>query len=296
MLDQPADRVGRIVLVDNSPSTTTADLAREKFPTVRVVRPGNVGFGAGANLGIVATSDGEPFVAVLNGDTELRPGALPALIDDLVAQRRAAVAGPRLVSPDGSPQPSVGRFPTPWRVLLQQSGAWRLVAALPGGERATPFVAPDGPSDVPWVLGAALLLRRRDVEGVAGFDPGYRMYFEEVDLCRRLADRGRTTRYVPAATAVHVGGASTRTVGPAMERELYASLARHLRLHGPDRHLVQLRPVVALTAGAHLAREAARACTRDRAVRQAERAAALGWARVVADAWHGWRRPGQRPS
>ena len=123
---------------------------------------------------------------------------------------------------------------------------------------------------VPWVLGAALAVRRRDFDAVGGFDPAYFMYYEEVDLSRRLAARGSLTRYTPAATIRHVGGASTDQNRAPMQREMFRSLARYTRRHGRDPGLVRLRLAVIAIAAAHIGRR--------------------GWRAIAGDAFRGWPR------
>jgi len=156
------------------------------------------------------------------------------------------------------------------------------------GERFTPFFDPGIASTVPCVLGAALCIRRRDFDSVGGFDPEYFMYYEEVDLCRRLLDRGVVTRYVPSATIAHIGAASTVAHHAAMQREMLRSLARYMRRHGADRKLMPLR-AAAITAGtAWLARDVLHA-PRAGGRSSLRRSAAL-WRAVVGEAMAGWHR------
>lgn len=264
-----------MVVVDNSVSDDCADVAAAHG--VELVRPSaNVGFGRGVNAGLAHTTGGADFVFVLNADTEVRPGAIGALIDHLIDHPRAAVAGPLLVDARGRSQPSCGRFPTSLRTLLAQSGLWRPFAALSRRRDARPLTLPTASGSVEWVLGAALMLDRRAVEAVGGFDPGFHMYFEEVDLSRRLRSARRETHFVAEAVVAHEGGASTSREKGAMERVMYASLARHMRLHGRSARLWGLRAVVATVAGAHL--------LRSRAASQPPGP----WRDIVRDALDGW--------
>jgi len=244
---------GNVIVVDNSAVPEPAASVVARHPTARLVRSGtNLGYGAGANLGV---REGESdYVLVMNSDTRLHAGAVEALIDDLDRHPEAGIAGPRLVDDRGATQPSCSQFPTPGRLVLHETGLWKLLRSTRFAERCAPFFEPDVARPVPCVLGAALFIRRRDFDRVDGFDPGYFMYYEEVDLCRRLVDLGVVTRFVPSATIGHIGAASTKAHHVAMQREMLRSLARYTRSHGDDRRLIRLRIAAIMAATAWLVR------------------------------------------
>lgn len=268
------NRVGRVVVIDNSPSDECAEVVR-RHGSVELVRPdSNVGFGRGANIGLAATRGGADFVLVLNADTEVLPGAVEALVDHLVAHPAAAIAGPSLVDSVGRVHASCGADPSVWRVFLGQTGLWRPVSRL--SRRSAPLANPASSGAVPWVLGAALMLDRRAIEAVGGFDPGFHMYFEEVELARRLRLARREVHFVGQAAVRHVGAASTSKQPDEMARTMYASLARYHRLHGTSRRLAGLRTAVVAICLA----EAMRASVRSQPVRP--------WWRIASDAWRGW--------
>ncbi len=221
-----------VVLVDNASQDGTARAARERFgERVEVVANGrNAGFGAACNQG-AARVPGARHVLFLNADTTVLPGALAGLVAALDGDAGAGAAGPAVVGDDGAPQPSVRGHPTPL-ALLHQHTALRFVRL--GARAYERYKAPDArEDDVPVVLGAALAVRRTDLDALGGFDERYFLYFEEADLCRRLAARGRRVRFVPGATVRHRGGASSDPRrGPALAWYL-ESLFRYVdRFHG----------------------------------------------------------------
>ena len=176
----PADRVGARVLANERP----------------------LSFAANLNRGIAETT-GE-LVLVANPDTVPEPGAVAALRSFMESRPRCGVAGPRLVNPDGSWQASRRRFPTVWGTLVRRSPLRLLLrprerqhAHYHLEERPTEPVATD------WMLGGFLLLRREMLEELGGFDAGFRMYGEEIDLCYRAARAGWERWYVPAAVVRH---------------------------------------------------------------------------------------------
>jgi len=159
---------------------------------------------------------------LLNEDSELRPGAVAALHAAMEAEPRAAAAGARLVRPDGRPQPSAWRFPTPSAALA---------GALLLGRRVLVQSNGDATRRVDWAQSAALMVRIEAAREIEWFDPRFFIYSDEVDFCRRLCDAGWWTLYVPEATVVHHEQLST---GPVPERrivELSRNRDRYMRKH-----------------------------------------------------------------
>lgn len=231
-----------VVVVDNASSDGTAALVAAEFPAVRLIAsPTNDGFARGSNRGWRAT--GAPFVLLLNPDTELRPGALAALLDCLRGRPRAALAGPRIVNPDGSLQHSCFRFPT---LRMVVTGFFGLI---PLDSVANGRYAPDDyerPHRVEHLLGACLLVRRAAAEQVGLLDEGFFMYFEETDWCYRLRAAGWESWYTPAATVVHRGAHSTAREPERMSAIFYRSQARFYRKHYSFFRLVAFKALCVL--------------------------------------------------
>lgn len=280
-----------VVVVDNASVDGSGAMVRAEYPDVRIIEnPTNVGYGAAANQA-VANSEA-PYLLLLNSDARLAPGTLPALRGYLDAHPRAALLGPRLVNPDGTLQPSCYPFPTPLHRFLEESGGWRLVGHLPllgaAYERTWQH---DRCRVVPWVLGAALAIRRSAFDGVGGFDEAYFLYFEEVDLAYRLGQVGWETHFAPVATIVHVGGASTARNRQAATRQLFASAAHFYRRHYSAARLRQLRLVVASIMLGRILRDLARWwLARDPARRDVLISDLRRWSTILRDAQSGWSR------
>jgi N-acetylglucosaminyl-diphospho-decaprenol L-rhamnosyltransferase len=205
-----AETPGTVVVIDNASSDGSGEMVRETFPHVDLVaNTANRGYGAGANQGIARCA--EPTVILLNGDTLLLPGAISALVEELDRHPRAGIVGPRLLNEDGTVQASCFQFPRPLQMALRMTFLGALADRVPGLRRRYRYAwSPDASEAVPWVLGAALALRRDSFSAVGGFDTSYFMYSEEVDLAYRLAIAGWQTRFTPLAEVVHVGGASAQ--------------------------------------------------------------------------------------
>jgi N-acetylglucosaminyl-diphospho-decaprenol L-rhamnosyltransferase len=187
-----------------------ANLTRPKVPdAVRVVeneRP--AGFAANANRGIAATS--APFVVVANPDTEAAEDAVSALVQFAEANSRCGIAGPKLLNPDGTMQGSRRRFPTVGGTIVRRTPLRRLFD--PKRFQRAHYgldLAPTEPMQADWLLGAFLLLRRELLDQLGGFDEGYRLYGEDIDLCYRASRAGWERWYVPGATVMHTHAAET---------------------------------------------------------------------------------------
>ena len=216
-------------VVDNGSSDGSAAAVREHAPWAEVVEPGtNLGFGPAVNL--IARATDTEWLAVANADVALEPGALEALLATGGDDRVGCVA-PRLLLPDGSSQHSVHSLPTIPFTLALNAGLYRLSARLADSMLLDGFYDADRVRDVPWAIGAFLLLRRSAFDEVGGFDEGQWMYAEDLDLGWRLRERGWVTRYQPGARVRHASGAATvlafgddRT--RRFTRETYAVIAR----------------------------------------------------------------------
>jgi N-acetylglucosaminyl-diphospho-decaprenol L-rhamnosyltransferase len=217
-----------IVVVDNASHDGVARALANRVPAARVlVEKANRGYGAGCNRGARETS--RPYLLFLNSDAVVRPGAVAALEAALDGNRRAAAAGPRLLNADGSLQPSIRRFPTPWRVLCESSGLALLSGGRPPFEGHTATRQDHARArEVEALMGAALLVRREAYDDAGGFDEAFFLYAEETDLMARWAGRRWKLLYEPAAEVVHEGG---RSGGDALFGQLHASLVRYAAKH-----------------------------------------------------------------
>lgn len=179
-------------------------------PGVVVVRRQvNGGFGSAVNSGVEQVT--APMLLVLNSDVELSP----TFVTDLCAAAQPlmpAVVGPASVGADGRPEPTARAFPRPRHTFVERSAVLRRWHATATGQRLIgrlPEAVPGTVRRVDWVQGSAMLLPTEIFREVGGFDPTYFMYAEEVDLQRRLAERGVPRYYLGTVSLRHIGGAST---------------------------------------------------------------------------------------
>jgi N-acetylglucosaminyl-diphospho-decaprenol L-rhamnosyltransferase len=210
-----------VLVLDNASGDGSAGAARNHPATDELIALGQRR-GKGENDSALLQRARGRYGLLLNEDSELRPGATAALHAALEARPDAGAAGARLLRPDGRQQPSAWRFPTP---------STALAAALSLHRRYTVQSTGDRVRDVHWAQSAALLVRRAAAEEIGWFDPDFFVYSDEVDFCKRLADAGWPTLYVPAAVAVHHEQLSTGAVPERRIVELSRNRDRYMRKH-----------------------------------------------------------------
>jgi N-acetylglucosaminyl-diphospho-decaprenol L-rhamnosyltransferase len=198
-LDALRPQVDELVVVANLPGTAVegARLIENDEPA---------GFAANANRGIAATT--APYVVVANPDTIAAPDAVATLERFAEQHPRAGIVGPELHHQDGSLNPSRRRFPTVSGTVVRRTPLRRV---LGGTQRAHYGLGerPAEPVEADWLLGAFLFLRRAMLDELGGFDEGYRLYGEDIDLAYRASLAGWERWYVPDAKAVHIHQAVT---------------------------------------------------------------------------------------
>jgi GT2 family glycosyltransferase len=223
------------VVVDNSPGDGAAAGVAREFPGVRwITSPENVGFARAVNRGIAATS--APFVALLNPDCEVRPGALAELLRFHAARPDTGIAAPQILNPDGSLEFSARGYPGAAAFLFNRYSL--LTRLLPGNPWSRRYLLTDwdhtSVRDVDWVSGACMCVRREAIAAVGPMDEGYFMFNEDVDWCRRMNQAGWRVRYVPEAVVVHHIGASKGRVAPRVILERHRGMVRYFRKHHPS--------------------------------------------------------------
>ena len=196
----------KVIVVDNGSQDGTVEMVEAEHPEVEMVAsPTNLGFAAATNLG--ARRGAAPYLLALNPDTAVTPGALDTVIAVLEREPEVGVVGPRLIRPNGSFDHAAKRsFPTPLSALAHFTGIGRRASS----GRLAAYRAPEVSSGrVDAVNGAFMLMRRSAFERIGGFDEGYWLYMEDLDLSFTLARAGLATWYEPAATVMHVKAGTT---------------------------------------------------------------------------------------
>jgi hypothetical protein len=220
-----------IIIVDNASADGTAEVVRRHRPAVRfIAEPVNHGFGAGCNIAL-GRATGE-YVLFLNPDTVPAPHSISRMLAYASQHAELGFVGPRLLGKDGELEKHVRSFPT-FRTALHQHtilGSLGLFGKTYSEYRCRNFDYTRS-AQVEQISGAAMLGRRETVRRLGGFDERFFMYYEEVDLCRRMKQEGVPIVYLPEAVIQHMGGVSGEPVLRLVLRERLCSLMRFFSKH-----------------------------------------------------------------
>jgi len=218
----------RVVVTDNA----SGDNSVEKIQTaienegwgewvslMTLERNGGFAFGNNAAIHPAINSPTPPnYILLLNPDTIVRPGALKPLVDFMDEQPDVGIAGSRLENPDATVQVSAFRFHS---ILSELDNGLRLRFGKKFKERwaVVPPNFPHNITQVDWVAGASMIVRRQVFEQVGLMDEGYFMYYEEADFCLQANRAGWACYYVPESRVVHLVGQSSGVTNPQGTRK-----------------------------------------------------------------------------
>jgi GT2 family glycosyltransferase len=212
-----------VLVLDNASEDGSVEAVRERHPNVRLFALERRTGKAENDSTLLREARGR-WCLLLNEDSELRDGAVRALLDTLGDDPGAAVAGAQLLDSDGRPVPCAWRLP---------DIPWALAAVVFMHERVAVESTGDRVREVGWVQSSAALVRREAAEAVGWLDPDFFVYSDETDFCKRLRDAGWRILFVPAARAVHHNQLSTDAA--AMSRrivEFHRNRDLYFRKHG----------------------------------------------------------------
>ncbi len=193
-----------VIIIDSNSTDKTVDKIRDFILSHRdsdinlYTQKENIGFGKGNNL--AASKASGKYIFLLNPDTEVKSDALEKLIEFAEDHQNVGLVAPKLVQSDGKVQPSVRKLPS----ILGAIGEYYF-----GIKRMYEAYVPDtqSPVEVECVVGAAMLLRRELFLDLGGFNEEFFMYYEDIDLCKRIKDKKLKIFYLPSAEIIHqVGG------------------------------------------------------------------------------------------
>jgi GT2 family glycosyltransferase len=218
----PPDVEHEVLVLDNASEDGSAAAVRELGDGIQLLENERRLGKAENDTALLREAQGR-FCLLLNEDSELQPGAAGALLEALRADPEAAAAGAQLLDSSGRPVPCAWRFPGVGTALAGALFLHRWLTVQSGGERTRA---------VDWAQSSALLVRREAVAAVGYLDPAFFVYYDECDLCRRLADAGWRILYVPAARAVHHDQLST-DLASGLPRivEFHRNRDRYMRKH-----------------------------------------------------------------
>lgn len=235
--------VGEVLLVvaDNRPGQRQVEEITTAAGGVYIAMPGNLGYGGAMNEVIRRLPDHVTAVLVSNPDVVLHPRSIDLLRARLAMDGHIGSVGPAIYTASGDLYPSARAVPS-LRIgighalfaNLWQSNPWTRAYR-------NDLTVAAGTRDAGWLSGACLLVRREAFATIGGFDPGYFMYFEDVDLGYRLGRAGYRNVYEPTAEVTHTGAHSTAEDSAAMVEAHHVSAKRFVDNQYSGRVLWPLR-------------------------------------------------------
>jgi GT2 family glycosyltransferase len=238
----------KIILVDNDSRDGTVESVRDLQIDVAALAT-NQGFAHACNVGWRRGT--AVYVLFLNPDAKIDPESIRRLVQVLEDDRSAGAVAPKIVDERGTLEFSQRRFPRPISTMSEALYLHRLFPrARWSGELVRDPAAYGAPRTVDWVSGACVLVRRDVLDLVGGWDEGFFLYCEDIDLCKRIGDAGFCVRFEPSAVAVHAGGASAPRA--ALLPTLAASRVRYAHKHGTQAASLLERIGIGVGAISHL--------------------------------------------
>ena len=227
-LPAAASRPLLVVVADNLPEVgRTREVVAAAGGTYVPMRS-NLGYGGAINEVVRGLPSEIEWVMITNPDVVFHPGAIDRMVETGAATDDIGAVGPLVRNDDGSVYPSAREVPG-IRVGSGHALFSNVWPSNPWTRRYHAATASDSERDAGWLSGSCLLVRRIAFDGIGGFDEGFFMYFEDVDLGYRLSRAGWRNHFTPTAEVIHTGGHSTAGESAAMIRAHHRSAERFIR-------------------------------------------------------------------
>ena len=234
-----------VIVVDNASTDCSPGVVESEYPQARLIRnEKNLGFGAAHNQSIKA-SNGR-YVMLVNPDCRmLEPDVLSKMIAYMDAHTDVGVLGPKVLNPDGSLQYSARHFPTMVAAVFRHTIFGKF---FPNNRFVRDYLmtnwAHDQATDVDWLSGSAMMIRRETFEQIGLLDERFFMYCEDIDWCRRAHGASWRVVYFPMASVSHrIGAASDKNPIP-MIKQHHRSMLRYFLKYDSRSPRILLYPIV----------------------------------------------------
>ncbi|OIO45510.1 MAG: hypothetical protein AUJ28_04120 [Parcubacteria group bacterium CG1_02_37_51] len=221
-----------IIVIDNNSSDQTVALIKEKYPTVKlIVNEVNQGFAQANNQG-VDQSTGD-FLLFLNPDTELIDNSLEKAITYLTNHQHLGMLGVNILNSDQTNQISVRKFPSLYSQLITLLKLNNIFPSL-NQEYFQKDFDYHKTQQVESIIGACMLIKRTVYQAIGRLDNDYFIWFEEVDLCRRLNQKNFPVYYFAETKIIHHGKQSFKQIMTLSRQALFnRSMLIYFKKHQP---------------------------------------------------------------
>ena len=192
-----------IIVVDNNSNDGCIGMIQKEFPKILTLQlPKNVGFAAGNNAGIKASTG--RYIIIMNPDIALTENTVENLLHFLQTHPNAGMVGPKLINPDGTIQFSCCRFPNFLTPLYRRTILGKFAFAK---KSINSYLMKDwdhkSTKKVDWLFGAFLVIKKESFEKAGYFDERFFLYYEDLDLCRRFWEKNLEVWYAHDIELVH---------------------------------------------------------------------------------------------
>jgi len=213
---QKEDLDFEIIIVDNASFDNTKKTLKADFPQISFIsNTENLGYSIANNQGI-EKSKGE-FILLLNPDIKFLDGFLLRMLEFMKKNPDCGGLAPQLLNPDGSVQSSCRDFPGFSTIIWELFGfSYLFPKHKLFGKWRMGYFNHNSTREVPQPMGSALLLRKKTLDQIGAFDTNFKIFFSDVDLCKRILDSGWKIYFYPEAKAFHLRGSSTAKAKPEM--------------------------------------------------------------------------------
>jgi hypothetical protein len=229
-----------VIIIDNFSTDGSNAIVHKEFPWVFLVKNDrNKGFAAAANIGITCAEGN--YIFFLNSDTMLIEGEVATMVQFMEENPAAGICGPQLVYEDMRPQRSYAHIPSLLfeifpRSLLELLFPAKYSTKSPSNDSRSPrpssFVPrPSAFFDVPSLIGAAIVVRRKLLNDLGGFDERFFFFLEETDLCVRAREIGASVVFLPHVKVIHLQGKTVRRQWIKGRIQYNISLYKFIRKH-----------------------------------------------------------------
>lgn len=206
-----------IIIVNNNPQKL--DLL-DNDPRIKIINAGqNLGFGRGHNLGALQ-AQGE-ILWLLNTDTSVVSDNISEVLDEFKNYPKIGIIGPKLITEMGETQPWIAGF---------EPNLWDLIKNNLGIKSSRKIWESKEKKEADWVSGTSLFIRKDVFLKLGGFDERFFMYFEDIDLCKRIREAGYKVIYFPEFSVRHFGGKSFENSG-LQKKYYYQSQDYYFKKH-----------------------------------------------------------------
>ncbi len=220
-----------VIVIDNASTDDSAEMVKKNFPRVTLVENSdNLGFARANNIGIQASKG--RYVCLVNSDVIVLEDCIKDLKSFMDEHPTTGMAGPRILNPDHTLQPSCRHLPTIWNNLCSASGLNRL---FPKSAFFSDWIMNywnhDSVRSVDALSGCFWMVRRKSLNEVGLLDEDFFVYGEDLDWCKRFHKAGWDILFYPDAEAIHIGGASSANAPIKFYLEMQKADLQYWRKH-----------------------------------------------------------------